>query len=776
MFKKRNLLFLSLLILGLLLLSSCFLNPPATEGILKGQVIVPEGTLKTKDLSGQALPDATVNIIDLSTGSIIATTVTDATGYYQVAVPPGGPYLLEAVKGSVKLEQITCSVEVGIEYDLGTADCSTTAVALIVQAMLDAEDYPNNPADINLTDIEADPDFSDVMSIVCSVIEAGEDPALSAVVQQAVEDFLYPPAPVPPPPPPPIYTVTYDGNGSTGGDVPVDANLYEEGTTVTVLANTGTLSKTDYTFAGWNTQADGNGTNRAVGSTFILGAANETLYAKWTSQTTYSLRDVGPAGGLIFYINPNYVTDGWRYLEAAPTDQSEGAEWGCCGTIISGADGTAVGTGKQNTIDILNECATSGIAADICADLSLSGYDDWFLPSKDELNLMYENLEVFGGGGFADDYYWSSSEYDAYSARGQGFHDGGQHYISKDSSPRVRAVRAFRSTAPTYIVNYNGNESTSGTVPSDSYHYEPAENVMVLHNTGTLVKTGYTFDGWNTAADGNGTDQAEGSNFTMGASDVTLYAKWLQNFTITFDKNDAGATGTMADQTIASGSSANLMACGFTKIGWTFAGWATTPGGDVEYTDEASYTMGIADVTLYAKWTPLATYSLRDIGPAGGYIFYDKGSSSDGWRYLEAAPVSTEWYNKEWGSFGTLIGGTETGIGTGQSNTTTIVTWLDNNTDDTYGDVTSKTDRAAYLCDALTEGGYDDWFLPSKDELNLMYENLKVFVIGGFADYSYWSSSEYYAYYAWYQYFGDGSQYYSSKEGSSRRVRAVRAF
>ena len=97
MFKKRNLIFLFLLILGVLLLTSCFLKPPVTEGILKGQVMVPKGTLQTKDLTGQALPDATVNIIDPVTGDIIATTTTDANGYYQVFVPAGGPYILEAV-------------------------------------------------------------------------------------------------------------------------------------------------------------------------------------------------------------------------------------------------------------------------------------------------------------------------------------------------------------------------------------------------------------------------------------------------------------------------------------------------------------------------------------------------------------------------------------------------------------------------------------------------------------------------------------------------------
>ena len=161
-----------------------------------------------------------------------------------------------------------------------------------------------------------------------------------------------------------------------------------------------------------------------------------------------------------------------------------------------------------------------------------------------------------------------------------------------------------------------------------------------------------------------------------------------------------------------------------------------------------------------------STYSLRDIGPAGGYIFYDKGSSSDGWRYLEAAPASTEWMAKQWGSYETLIRGTGTGIGTGQSNTTTIATGLNSH---------SETDRAAQLCDTLVYGGYNDWFLPSRDELYLMYENLKGFGVGGFDSDSYWSSSEYNARIAWRQNFDDGYQIYLDKR-YTLPVRAVRAF
>jgi len=192
-----------------------------------------------------------------------------------------------------------------------------------------------------------------------------------------------------------------------------------------------------------------------------LDEPNVTLYAQWTS---YALRDIGPAGGYIFYdkgiyskadfttvkatgngtvpITPPYGS--WRYLEAAPSDQSPGAEWGCWGISISGADDTAVGKGEQNTTDIEAGCATPGTAADICANLSLGGYTDWFLPSYGELNLIYHNLKVFGVGGFVDGTYWSSSEGDAYSAWTQNFFDdGNQANFTKDFALQVRAVRAF---------------------------------------------------------------------------------------------------------------------------------------------------------------------------------------------------------------------------------------------------------------------------------------------------------------------------------------------
>ncbi|MCU0849218.1 MAG: DUF1566 domain-containing protein [Spirochaetes bacterium] len=157
---------------------------------------------------------------------------------------------------------------------------------------------------------------------------------------------------------------------------------------------------------------------------------------------TYRIGDKGPAGGWIFY-DKGKTSDGWRYLEAAPADQGT-VKWGCYEQSISGASGTGIGTGRSNTRAIVNGCGEAGLAAKLCADFRGGGKSDWFLPSKDELNLMYTNLQKNGVGGFAAGYYWSSSENDAGNAWLQGFDIGFQSDVSKASSyVRVRAVRAF---------------------------------------------------------------------------------------------------------------------------------------------------------------------------------------------------------------------------------------------------------------------------------------------------------------------------------------------
>ena len=142
-------------------------------------------------------------------------------------------------------------------------------------------------------------------------------------------------------------------------------------------------------------------------------------------------------GGIIFYIDGT----GNHGLISASSDQSAGAPWGCYnGTLISGTL-TAIGTGQANTTLIVNGCSEAGIAARICNDLVLNGYGDWFLPSKDELNLMYAQQTAIGG--FGNKNYWSSSEYNVNNAWVQYFNNGAQSYYIKANTFYVRAVRVF---------------------------------------------------------------------------------------------------------------------------------------------------------------------------------------------------------------------------------------------------------------------------------------------------------------------------------------------
>jgi hypothetical protein len=161
---------------------------------------------------------------------------------------------------------------------------------------------------------------------------------------------------------------------------------------------------------------------------------NSTSAAVWTHLggpfTFYAIGDTGPAGGIVFHI-----TDGGLHgLEAPAEDQVE-ARWGCLGESISGANGTVVGTGAQNTADIIAGCPET-----TAASVASAYGPGWYLPSKDELNLLYAQKVV---GGFASDFYWSSSQASAGRAWYQNFDGGFQGGASKSATYGVRAVRAF---------------------------------------------------------------------------------------------------------------------------------------------------------------------------------------------------------------------------------------------------------------------------------------------------------------------------------------------
>lgn len=246
----------------------------------------------------------------------------------------------------------------------------------------------------------------------------------------------------------PTYTVTYDANGADSGTAPGNQTKFHA-TVLTLATNSGGLEKTGHNFAGWNTQPDGSGTHYEEGAMYIDNADLD-LYAQWWDEA-YWIGDVGPAGGLIFYVDVGGLYP-WTYLEAAPqSTEWTDKVWGGYGTEVTGADGADISKGEGNTLDILNEFGASepyegktDYAAKLCDSLSEGGFTDWFLPSKNELNQMHKNLHQEGEGGFSDAWYWSSTEYDLHYAWAQSFAGSGvKSGQKKDFILRVRAARSF---------------------------------------------------------------------------------------------------------------------------------------------------------------------------------------------------------------------------------------------------------------------------------------------------------------------------------------------
>ena len=169
---------------------------------------------------------------------------------------------------------------------------------------------------------------------------------------------------------------------------------------------------------------------------------NVIAFGNEVSFTTLSVGQAGPGGGFVFF-NKGNTTGGWQYLETATSDQSTASEWGCTGTSIPGTQ-LAVGSGETNTSLIVAGCNQASFASKICYDLVSGGQTDWFLPSRDELNLMYKNLHTNNQGNFnTSSAYWSSTETDANDALYLdfgGWVDGNGY---KNYAIYVRAVRAF---------------------------------------------------------------------------------------------------------------------------------------------------------------------------------------------------------------------------------------------------------------------------------------------------------------------------------------------
>ncbi|MBI9105439.1 MAG: SUMF1/EgtB/PvdO family nonheme iron enzyme [Spirochaetales bacterium] len=264
------------------------------------------------------------------------------------------------------------------------------------------------------------------------------------------------------PPAGPLYSISYETNGSDSGDAPIDDKNYAEGDTATVL-DSGSLSKSGYSFFSWNTAADHSGQSYSAGDTLEIKTSDVLLYAHWT------------------------------------------------------------------------------------------------------LN-------------------------------------------------------------PTYSVIYSGNGYDSGTAPDDDNEYE-ADTEVLAALPGNMVKTGYTFSGWNTMADGSGTDYTPGEAFAMPSSNINLYARWIHSSLINLEKRDmVTITGGTFNQKATSGTPDNfdhtisdfeIARYELTyEIWYTVHSWAIANGYTFQNPgcegDNGAITDPAGEPPSTDKWEPVTTVSSRD--------------------------------------------------------------------------------------------------------------------------------------------------------------------
>jgi hypothetical protein len=202
------------------------------------------------------------------------------------------------------------------------------------------------------------------------------------------------------------------------------------------------------------------GTNQLMSVPYALHAkkaeAADSLVGLSSANLTSLIELVTPPqigdyrhGGVVFWIDP---TDPWSGLVCAVDDQTGGTTvtWSN-NNAVTGAFDTLIGSGQSNTPMITTTQGAGTYAAKMCEDLSLNGFNDWFLPSRDELNKMFVSKTIIantsianGGTGFGL-HYWSSSEVNgnANLSYMQSFSFGAQYQAAKLNSANVRAVRAF---------------------------------------------------------------------------------------------------------------------------------------------------------------------------------------------------------------------------------------------------------------------------------------------------------------------------------------------
>ena len=387
------------------------------------------------------------------------------------------------------------------------------------------------------------------------------------------------------------FIISYNANGADSGTVPASQTKLA-GKMVSLAKNNGSLTKQDHSFSGWNTAADGTGTNYAEGASYTLDASI-TLYAQWTRwnqvqpvrfsvgagnvnfNTQVTLSTATPNATIHYTVNGSGEQIGAEGQSVVITIASDATitAYGTCDGMIQSTE-TSI-TYKLNTYTV----SYDGNGSDGGTVLGVQSFTSGSFATVTGAGTMIRTGYTFTG--------WNT----AVNGTGTPYTEGARY--SSDAN-----LTLYAQWQPnTYTVTFDGNNHTSGSTTSQTFTYGVHQNL----NANGFQRTDCTFAGWNTAANGAGTSYTDGASYTATAN-ITLYAQWQPNtYTVTFNGNNS-TSGSTSSQNFTYGVPQNLNANGFQRTGYTFAGWNTAANGSgTSYANGASYT-ATGDITLYAQW------------------------------------------------------------------------------------------------------------------------------------------------------------------------------
>jgi len=351
---------------------------------------------------------------------------------------------------------------------------------------------------------------------------------------------------------------------------------------------TNVLTRTGYTFSGWNTAANGSGTAYADGANYGFGAS-VTLYAQWSADFFAVTFNANGGSGSMTAQSENsmtalsansfayagYIFSGWNtQANGSGTSYGDGSSYSFSAALALYAQWTAV----------------SVVANTYTVSFNANGGAGSMSPESSNTGASL-SANAFGRSGYT---------FSGWNTQANG---SGTGYADRASYGFGANVTLYAQWAvDVFSVTFNANGGT-GSMAGESSSSTRALSVD------TFSDSGFTFSGWNTQANGGGTAYAGGANYGFGAN-VTLYAQWSANFfAVTFNAN--GGSGSMTTQ--SENTTTALIANSFTHSGFTFSGWNTQAnGGGTAYAGGANYGFG-ANVTLYAQWAaasvPVVTLS-----------------------------------------------------------------------------------------------------------------------------------------------------------------------